>query len=345
MTTYRWEKGDLSTREMSTLTDNPNPSLNLSLAGILGGRFQTTVLLRIVSLMLLKKKSDLIKHQCVKLHTMRSIDEEVLEVVKRSIIVRLHESREEIGKLIGISEDEGLKCMRNVPDLMAEVAKIILPIKRVLTARKYRSFLSLSSSPPLSSCLSLTLPLSNQQSLPLSILTERSILFKIHKNNNHNSNEDDDDDDNNNNKNNNNNNNNNNVTKITDDSSIDIDDNYLHDDSNYNGNSHCGGPTKNNNNSAISSTPCSLPSQSLPLSIPLRNSSKSDIYTILKEMTELTGRLSADACAFRKPMIMRDDQLLTRGFMKQAKADYLELRQLVQGPHEVDSKGDSLTEE
>ena len=192
-------------REMSTLTDNPNPSLNLSLAGILGGRFQTTVLLRTVSLMLVKKKSDLIKHQCVKLQTTRSIDEEVLEVVKRKNIVRLHENREELGKVIGISEDEGLKCMRNVPDLMAEVAKITLPIKRVLTARKNRSFLSLSSCLPLSSCLSLTLPLSNQQSLPLSILTERSILFDIHKNN-HNSN-----DDNNNNNNDNNNNNNNEV--------------------------------------------------------------------------------------------------------------------------------------
>ena len=83
MITHRWGKGDLSTREMSTVTDNPNPSLQLSLAGILGGRFQTTVLLRTISLMLLKKKSDLIKHQCIKLPSTRSIDEEVFEVEKK----------------------------------------------------------------------------------------------------------------------------------------------------------------------------------------------------------------------------------------------------------------------
>ena len=321
MITHRWGKGDLSTREMSTVTDNPNPSLQLSLAGILGGRFQTTILLRTISLMLLKKKSDLIKHQCIKLPSTRSIDEEVFEVVKRKNVVRLYENRKVLGTLIGISDDEGLKCMRNVPDLMAEVAKNVLPIKRVLTARQSRSFLSLPSSLPLPSHTSLTLPLSNQQSLPLSISSVGSVLFdnessKVKNDNGNNANKD---------------------------SSIHNGNNDRNDDNDNSNNTHCVDPIENNNNNTINSTPSIPPPQSLPLSLPLSNSSKSDIYTILKEMTELTGRLSAEAYAFREPMIMRDDRLLRRGFIKQAKADYLELRRLVQGPHEVDSDADSLT--
>jgi hypothetical protein len=44
----RWERGDVSAREVSMITDNPNPALLLSLNNVVGGRFQSTILMRYV---------------------------------------------------------------------------------------------------------------------------------------------------------------------------------------------------------------------------------------------------------------------------------------------------------
>ena len=51
-----------------------------------------------------------------------------------------------------------------------------------------------------------------------------------------------------------------------------------------------------------------------------------DIYSLLREFTSMTTKLSSEARAVRVPLISRDEELLTRGFMAQSRMDFLVLR-------------------
>jgi hypothetical protein len=59
--------------------------------------------------------------------------------------------------------------------------------------------------------------------------------------------------------------------------------------------------------------------------------SDADIYACFREMGNITGRLSAEAAALRRPMHDRDTRLIRNGFMRQARAEFLGLRRMVQG--------------
>jgi hypothetical protein len=52
-----------------------------------------------------------------------------------------------------------------------------------------------------------------------------------------------------------------------------------------------------------------------------------DIYTVLREFTLLTGKLTTEARSLRAPLMERDKRLIENGFLRQARADYLALRQ------------------
>ena len=75
----RWERGDMTTREISTLTNHPDPRRNLFCTKILGGRQQTFVLLRVVCLMLMKARAEKLKTKLVFLVPDNyTVDEEVI---------------------------------------------------------------------------------------------------------------------------------------------------------------------------------------------------------------------------------------------------------------------------
>jgi hypothetical protein len=100
------------------ITDNPDPSLRLSTSGAIGGSYQSTVLLRAVSLMLLTRRGNTIQKQCRALHSTRTVDEEVGEVMKRREIVRLNEDRQGLGALLGVRGDPRGSSVYDVPQLM-----------------------------------------------------------------------------------------------------------------------------------------------------------------------------------------------------------------------------------
>jgi len=51
-----------------------------------------------------------------------------------------------------------------------------------------------------------------------------------------------------------------------------------------------------------------------------------DIFTVLREYTDIIHELTKDAVSLRRPLLDRDDLLLRNGFLKQARADFLRLR-------------------
>jgi hypothetical protein len=100
------------------ITNNPDPSLRLSTSGAIGGSYQSTVLLRAISLMLLTRRANTIRKQCRALHSTRTVDEEVGEVMKRREIVRLNEDRQGLGALLGVRGDPRGGSVYDVPQLM-----------------------------------------------------------------------------------------------------------------------------------------------------------------------------------------------------------------------------------
>ena len=63
------------------------------------------------------------------------------------------------------------------------------------------------------------------------------------------------------------------------------------------------------------------------------------------ELREITGGISEEACAVRTPMIVRDDDLLKHGQMRDARGEYLTLRGIVFGPEEGLRRGGERREE
>ena len=53
-----------------------------------------------------------------------------------------------------------------------------------------------------------------------------------------------------------------------------------------------------------------------------------DIYALLSEYSEMTGKFSSEAKALRDPLVSRDDRLIRDGFMRFARSEFLALRRL-----------------
>jgi hypothetical protein len=64
------------------------------------------------------------------------------------------------------------------------------------------------------------------------------------------------------------------------------------------------------------------------------NTAHMNIYELLKQYTQITGHLTAQARALRLPMLQRDDRLNHNGFLRQARADFLALRQMCLTPEQ-----------
>jgi hypothetical protein len=65
------------------------------------------------------------------------------------------------------------------------------------------------------------------------------------------------------------------------------------------------------------------------------NAAQMNIYELLKQYTQITGQLTSEAKALRLPMIQRDDRLNHNGFLRQARADFLALRQMCLTPDQI----------
>ncbi|KAJ1444141.1 hypothetical protein B484DRAFT_388973 [Ochromonadaceae sp. CCMP2298] len=63
-----------------------------------------------------------------------------------------------------------------------------------------------------------------------------------------------------------------------------------------------------------------------------------DIYNVLREYTLLTGRLTNEAKALRAPLMERDQRLIERGFLRQARSDFLALRQGCLSPAQLEEQ-------
>ena len=59
-------------------------------------------------------------------------------------------------------------------------------------------------------------------------------------------------------------------------------------------------------------------------------------------MIELTGKISSDAYAMRTPLVARDARLLSQGFVKQARVDFLDLRKMVLGCADANAMNENV---
>lgn len=81
---------------------------------------------------------------------------------------------------------------------------------------------------------------------------------------------------------------------------------------------------------AISSIPPLVRPANRPVTPPYAHTGDTagkDIYTVLREFTLLTGKLTTEARSLRQPLMERDDRLIANGFLRGARADYLALRE------------------
>jgi hypothetical protein len=86
--------------------------------------------------------------------------------------------------------------------------------------------------------------------------------------------------------------------------------------------------------STATATAAAAPAAPVPVPVAVAawgDGSDADIYACFREMGNLTGRFSAEAAALRRPMHDRDTRLIRNGFMRQARAEFLDLRKMVQG--------------
>lgn len=69
---------------------------------------------------------------------------------------------------------------------------------------------------------------------------------------------------------------------------------------------------------------------------------RNDIYSLFQEVIELTGKISSDAYAMRTPLVARDARLLSQGFVRQARVDFLDLRKMVLGCADANAMNENV---
>jgi hypothetical protein len=194
----RWERGCLSRRELSFVEQNSTETSNL-----VGSSSQSIILWRSVTLLLLKKKADMLHGDCKQLDERRSVDGEVKEVLKRNKIKRYRQIRMSLSSIFGNENDSTSHLIDHVPQVVKYDDEI--------RAEREQKSLELNS-----------------------FLTSETL----------------------------------------------------------------------------------------------------DIYAVLEEFTLMLGRLSSEAKAFREPLLVRDDALIRRGFLKTARTDFLKMREYCMTPNQ-----------
>ena len=114
----RWERGDVSLREFHMLSDNPNPSLLLSTSGVIGGQYQSTVLLRTITLMILAQRINVLaKKRFDAIQSKNELENEAVEFDRKVSINKLHKSRESLKRLFGLdtNDEKNFIFERNSP--------------------------------------------------------------------------------------------------------------------------------------------------------------------------------------------------------------------------------------
>jgi hypothetical protein len=107
----RWENGVLSRRELNLIEHK-------GIDSEVGGDFSGVTLWRSVVLLMLKRRADLLASTCIILPQSRTIDQEVVEVLKRKKITRLRQVRENLRVLLGVEVDPASKLIDTPPQLV-----------------------------------------------------------------------------------------------------------------------------------------------------------------------------------------------------------------------------------
>ena len=85
----------MTNRELSMIIDNPNPSLLLSTSDVLGGKYQSTALLRTITLLVLTQKiKNLSKKRYNAILSRIEVENDVVEYERKKSFERLNKSLE-----------------------------------------------------------------------------------------------------------------------------------------------------------------------------------------------------------------------------------------------------------
>ena len=97
----------MTNRELSTIIDNPNPSLLLSTSDVLGGKYQSTALLRTITLLVLTQKIEkLSKKRYNAILSRKEVENNVAECDRKKSFEKLNKSLGLINRLLGHNDDD-----------------------------------------------------------------------------------------------------------------------------------------------------------------------------------------------------------------------------------------------
>ena len=100
----------MTNRELSMIIDNPNPSLLLSTSDVLGGKYQSTALLRTITLLVLTQKiKNLSKKRYNAILSRIEVENDVVEYERKKSFERLNKSLELVNRLFEHKDDEDEK--------------------------------------------------------------------------------------------------------------------------------------------------------------------------------------------------------------------------------------------
>ena len=89
------------------IIDNPNPSLLLSTSEVLGGTYQSTALLRTITLLVLTQKiKDLSKIQYDAILSRNDVENNLVECERNKLFEKLNKSSESINLLFGHDDED-----------------------------------------------------------------------------------------------------------------------------------------------------------------------------------------------------------------------------------------------
>jgi len=94
----RWKRHEITTREMSELTQDQ------VLADVIGSNYQSAILFRVIVMMTIQKAEINLRSSCILLPEQRSMDDEVKEAMKRKKVERLMHIRKSLSSILIPSE-------------------------------------------------------------------------------------------------------------------------------------------------------------------------------------------------------------------------------------------------
>jgi hypothetical protein len=97
----------VTNRELSIIIDNPNPSLLLSTSDVLGGKYQSTALLRTITLLVLTQKiKNLSKKRYSAILSRKEVENDAVECERKKSYEKLNKSLEFMNRLFGHNDED-----------------------------------------------------------------------------------------------------------------------------------------------------------------------------------------------------------------------------------------------